>query len=47
MPPSPKFIAITISNRKLGSGCIAALEAERLLAEEEEEEEAVVAPKTV
>lgn len=48
MPPSINLTAITFPNRTLGSGCIAALEAERLLAEEEEEEEeVVVAPKTV
>lgn len=51
MPPSINPTAITFPNRTLGSGCIAALEAERLLAEEEEEVvvevEIVVAPKTV
>lgn len=40
------LITNTIADQILGSGCIAALEAERLLAEEEEGEE-VVAPKTV
>lgn len=40
------LIAIISADNILGSGCIAALEAERLLAEEEEEEGAV-APKTV
>lgn len=42
----PHLIAIISADNILGSGCIAALEAERLLAEEEEEGE-TVAPKTV
>lgn len=40
----PKLISISIPDRLLGSGCIAALEAERLLAEEEEEKAVVPEP---
>lgn len=46
IPFLPNLISMISPDNTLGSGCIAALEAERLLAEEGEEEEAV-APKTV